>query len=341
MDNNKCFDMYLARLEAAAPEAKKADFREARKLFHSPEFEGIFDRLTASFGKKQALNTFGGTHTGAHPGATRTPEQVKADEERAAGIRAADAGFDSAANTVIKVAETDPGKVDAWVDFRLKPAIERAMSTDTSFATADEVRSAAKGIYKQAAAQYKAADAKAKADKDKALKDSLAYADEIEAGKKDAAADANARSMAAAAQARRDELGSNKEYKYDASMPIGATKEDINHIVAGRRSKAMQMGEDADKKANAADKFWANNAMSSSFSKPRTPEEIRAQEEADRIERERQDHIFDNWKVPDFESVSDKGLREAFESVYGDSSEFNDGQIRAICESCYRRTIFV
>jgi len=40
-----------------------------------------------------------------------------------------------------------------------------------------------------------------------------------------------------------------------------------------------------------------------------------------------------------FQSVDAEGLRACFESVYGDSSEFSDDDIRTICESVYRRAL--
>lgn len=329
----KQFERYLAMLENAAPEAQKADFRKARELYAkqagTPQMEAWWDRMFAGLGKTASRNTFADQSPEKYKGASRSDEQVKADAAKAKEIKDAEGSFDSATKTVVKVAEVDPGKVDAWVDARLKPTIERAMNSDNGFTTAEENRKAATETKKAAMAEYKAEDEAAKAEQAGQMKAALEKADKEEAERKE-------RELADKAQEKRDALGSNTEYKYDPSMSVGSSDSDINQTVATRKSENLAKAQDADEKAKAAEKFWADEGDTPEFGKTMSAEDVKkSQEEKNRM-ADMADN-FDKWAYPDVASVSDKGLRAAFESVYGDSRGYSDKEIRTICESCYRR----
>lgn len=339
---NKMFDTYLAMLESKAPASQKADFHAARELYRKeglPKFEGIWDMVTGKFGKAPSQSTFG-DHKDQN-NAKRTPEQVAKDKAKAEDIKTAEKDFPQAAKTINTLAAHDPGKVHAWVDFRLTPAIKRAMNTPTEFNTVDEIKAGAKEAYKEAAAEFKKEDAEAKATEKQNLKDSLARADEIEDSKKKEEQFKKEREMAAAAEKKREDLGKNRDYKWDASMSAGASDTDVNQKIATRRSEDLQNKEKADADIAAAQKWWDEHGETPAFHKAMSDEEMKAQKEADRQKAEatkQADESLDwinSWGLD--ESVSTKRLRAAFESVYGDSKEFSDSEIRAICASCYAR----
>jgi len=331
---NKMFDTYLAMLESKAPASQKADFHAARELYRKeglPKFEGIWDMVTGKFGKAPSQSTFG-DHKDQN-NAKRTPEQVAQDKENATKIKTAIENFPKAAETINTVAAHDPGKVHAWVDFRLTPAIKRAMNTPTQFNTVDEIKAGAKEAYKESARQFKDEDAEAKAAEKQKMQDSLAKADEFEKEKK-------AKELAANSEKKLDEVGKNRDYKWDNSMSVGATDTDVNQKIATRRSEDMQNKEKADADIAAAQKWWDEHGETPAFHKAMTGEEMKKNEDSrQKAEAAKQaDDVNDwinGWGLD--ESVSIKGLRAAFESVYGDSKEFSDSEIRAICASCYAR----
>ena len=164
---NANFEKYLALLESRAPESQKADFRAARELYLSttrtPQMEGAWwDRMFAKFGNKPSQSTFG-NHTSDSYKNAKSDEETKAKrDEQAKAIKKAEEEFPAAAETVTTYAMQEPGKVDAWVDYRLKPAIERAMKAGNAIANGDEFEKAEKETYKSAAKDYKDADKKAK-----------------------------------------------------------------------------------------------------------------------------------------------------------------------------------
>ena len=133
---NQKFVTYLKLLESRAPASKKADFHRAIELYTAGaakmESNGNpFERNTGSLGRTQEPFSASNRKPGEGiANAKRSPEVVKADADRAAAIRKAEEGFPAAADTVIKAAETQPGKIDAWVDYRLEPAIKRARKAD-------------------------------------------------------------------------------------------------------------------------------------------------------------------------------------------------------------------
>lgn len=313
---DKFYD-YLTLLESRAPVDKKADFLAAKELYlkKNAQFEGQwFDRMFGGLGKTAERNDFATKDT-EHKGAARTPEMVQKDKAKAEKIQKANQEFDQAAETVTTVAENDPGLVDAWVDGRLKPTIERAMNTDTAFNTAAEVRKGAEATKKAKLKEYAAQDAAAVAKQKKEMGDALAYANEQEQTRANEAKEATERAMAAKAQEKRDALDTKStERKWDASQSVGATDADVNANAA----------------TNASEKF-------NSVEKPASATQTGAEA----------DNAFDaseDWFAshPEYAalvaSANGKGLRAAFESVYGDSSKFSDKDIVMICESCYRRS---
>lgn len=333
---NTMFDKYLAMLESRAPASQKADFHAARELYRKeglPKFEGnIWDMVTSRFGKKPNQNTFG-DHKNLN-NAKRAPEQVAADAQNAEKINRAIANFPNAAKNITTVASHDPGKVDAWVDFRLKPAIERALNTPTQFNTVEEIKAGAKEAYNDAEKEYKDEDARAKAAEKQKMQDSLAKADEFEKAKKE-------KELAEKSAKKLDEVGKNRDYKWDNGMSVGASDIDVNQKIATRRSEDLQNKEKADADIAAADKWWAENGERPEFNKPMSEEEMKAKKEAEQQKAEATKQADDSldwinsWGLD--ESVNIKNLRAAFESVYGDSKTFSDDEIRTICASCYAR----
>lgn len=341
MENN--FERYLMLLESKAPADRKADFHAAVELYRSgawkPRMEMAlpqFDRNFSGLGRSAALDTFRTPGTGIEH-AKRDPEMVSADKERAAAIRRADAEFPAAADTVTKTAETEPGKVDAWVDYRLRPAINRAKKSD-GLGGAGGSKAKYKADYKAARNKYRAEDAEARETEKRDMEDALARSrefEEVKAADEKRALDA---ARMAEAEKKRGKLGSNREYKYSADMPLNATDMDINRHVATARSSDTAKAEDADRKIRSAEKFWSDNGDTPEFGKPMSPEAA-AKEKAERKRlADFADSLnFDNY-MADVAAVNIKGLRAAFESVYGDSSRLTDNEIRLVCESCYRRS---
>lgn len=327
MDKN--FDKYLAMLESAAPASKKADYHAARELYAKKarlESDSIGLNNASSWGKT-STSTFGGSHFGS-PGAIRDPEQVKADNARADKLFAADQGFDSAAGTVINVAQQDPGKVDAWVDYRLKPAILRAKETGNVGTTPEEFKQAAKETYEEWAEKFKTEDREKKETEDRMRQDAFDRADEIERQKREG-------DLLANAQKKRDALGSNRDRMWDPAMSVGASDMDINHTISGRKSDDMAKNDaihDEQKRmASLADHEKDTGYESGN---PMSPEQVAE----NKAESDRLANLADTFDFSRFESVATNKLRAAFESVFGSSRGMSDAEIRTICESCYRRS---
>lgn len=344
---NQKFVNYLQLLESRAPASQKADFHNALELYKAKaarmESNGNpFERSTANLGLTQKPFSASTRTPGTGiDNAKRTPEMVKADEERAKKIRDAEENFPAAAETITTAAETEPGKVDAWVDCRLKPAIRRAKKAD-GLGGSEGSKAKYKSDYKTAEKKYKAEDKEAREQEQADRAEALAKAKEEEQRKADEA-------RKAASQKKMDELGSNREYKYSADMPLNATDKDINQHVATARSDDMRKAEEADKQMRDAEKYWADNGETVEFGKPMSDEEIAAKKAEEKRKADEADSAIadaekwwsengDNYGMADVAAVNIKGLRAAFESVYGDSSEFTDAEIRTICESCYRRS---
>lgn len=343
---NQKFVNYLKLLESRAPASKKADFRHALELYKA-RFEAelpLYEKNFGNIGKTAAQNTFGNVGTD-HKNAKRDPETVKADEKRAEEIRKSEENFPDAAKTVTKAAETEPGKIDAWVDYRLKPVIARAKKAD-GLGGEEGSKAKYKSDYRAAKDKYKAEDKEAREREKAEREDALAKSREEVKRKEDEA-------NKAASQKKLDELGKNREYKYDASMPLNATDEDINHRIATARSEDMAKGEDADAKYRAAEKGWEESGDNYEPGTAMSDEDIAKDQAAKKKAADdaaaAADSAFsdaekwwsdngDNYGMADVAAVNIKGLRAAFESVYGDSSEFSDREIRTICESCYRRS---
>ena len=343
---NQKFVNYLKLLESRAPASKKADFRHALELYKA-RFEAelpLYEKNFGNIGKTAEQNTFGNAGTD-HKNAKRDPETVKADEKRAEEIRKSEENFPDAAKTVTKAAETEPGKIDAWVDYRLKPVIARAKKAD-GLGGEEGSKAKYKSDYRAAKDKYKAEDKEAREREKAEREDALAKSREEVKRKEDEA-------NKAASQKKLDELGKNREYKYDASMPLNATDEDINHHIATARSEDMAKGEEADAKYRAAEKGWEDAGDTYEPGTAMSDEDIAKDQAAKKKAADdaaaAADSAFsdaekwwsdngDNYGMADVAAVNIKGLRAAFESVYGDSSEFSDREIRTICESCYRRS---
>ena len=346
---NKKFEQYLQLLESRAPESQKADFHNALELYRTraakmemalPQYERNFSNL----GKSAALNTF---HT---PGqgienAKRSPEKVAADAAYADKINKAEENFPAATDTIETAAETTPGKVDAWVDFKLRPVIKRAVKAD-GLGGAEGSKAKYKADYKAAKGKYKAEEAEARAAEEQERKDAIARAAEIDDTRKaEEQRAAEAARMDDAAK-KRAELGTNRDYKYDASMPLNATDSDINQTIATGRSEDMAKAEEADRQAREAEKLWAESGDAPEFGTPMSDADFaKSQEEKRQKEAEQKkmadfadNFDFDKWGMADVAAVNIKGLRAAFESVYGESKDFSDDEIRTICGSCYLRS---
>jgi hypothetical protein len=355
---NQKFVTYLKLLESRAPASKKADFHRAIELYTAGaakmESNGNpFERSTGNLGRTQEPFSASNRKPGEGiANAKRSPEVVKADADRAAAIRKAEEGFPAAADTVIKAAETQPGKIDAWVDYRLEPAIKRARKAD-GLGGSEGSKAKYKSDYNAAKKKYKEEDKEAREKARKDEEESLARSrEEIEYKKQQEDRKADEKRMSDS-EKKREDLGSNRDYKFSAEQKLNSTDKDINRHVATARSEDMAKGEEADKKMNAADKFWEENGDKAEFGTPMSDEEIAADQAEKRAEQKHKNDEADNamaaaekwWSdngdnygLADVAAVNIKGLRAAFESVYGDSSEFTDAEIRTICESCYRRS---
>lgn len=321
---NKNFDRFLAMLEskASTPE-RKADLRAARELYRTGTLTEGWTTLqgVSNWGKQKLGNLFGagGKDSTKYGNATKAPEIKERDDAKAARIREVDDNLSKASKLVVDAAEWNPGQVDAWVDCRLKPAIQRSLEQEGGFLTPEEKKKAFKAEKSHFEEIYRNAD---KSDvrvwKDK-MKDSLKKADEEEAYRKEeeqTKADEEQyrkeRELAAKAQEKRDALDKYST-EHTAQDPVNGTGLDSNTRAATARSEDFNKAE-ADRKATA----------------PKDGEPSMSGSEADDAYQ----------KMMDFfgEAVSAKKLRAAFESVYGDSSEYSENDIRTICESCYRRS---
>lgn len=350
---NQKFVNYLKLLESRAPASKKADFRHALELYKA-RFEAelpLYEKNFGNIGKSAEQNTFGNVGTD-HKNAKRDPETVKADEKRAEEIRKSEENFPDAAKTVTKAAETEPGKIDAWVDYRLKPVIARAKKAD-GLGGEEGSKAKYKSDYRAAKDKYKAEDKEAREKAKKDEEESLARSrEEAEYKKQQEDRKADEKRMSDS-EKKREDLGSNREYKYSAEQKLNSTDKDINSHVATARSEDMAKGEDADAKYRAAEKGWEESGDNYEPGITMSDEDIAKDQAAKKKAADdaaaAADSAFsdaekwwsdngDNYGMADVAAVNIKGLRAAFESVYGDSSEFSDREIRTICESCYRRS---
>jgi len=343
MDKN--FETYLAMLESAAPASKKADFHAARELYAKRarlESDSIGLSNAASWGKSDTA-TFGGSHLGV-PGAKRDPEQVKADNARAEKLLGADRGFDSAADTVISVAQQDPGKVDAWVDYRLKPAIQRARETGNIATTPEEFTQASKETYNEWAEKYKTEDREKRETEERLRKETIAKADDIARQKANGeriAADVKAgKKLNKADQAIWDTQRAEEKKAGEEKNRLGGIADRLNFPgvedgspmsekeFAGVQAEKARLGGIAD---NTKDEgYEAGNPISE--------DEFAANKAAEKAEQDKYANLADTFDFDMFESVATHKLRAAFESVYGSSRGMSDAEIRTICESCYRRS---
>jgi len=341
---NEKFERYLMLLKSRAPESQKADYRNALELYRAnaakPRMEAelpMYGRNYSQLGKSPSLNTFQ-SHGQGLGNAKRTPEMVAADEKRAAALRNAEETFPVAADTVTKAAEVTPGKVDAWVDYRLRPVINRARKED-GLGGVEGSKAKYKSEYKAAKAQYKSEDAEARENEKREREDALARAREMEETQKAEEARKADEDRMADAEKKRESLGTNRDYKFTPDMPLNSTDADINRNVATARSEDLAKGEEADRQAREAEKYWSDNGETAEFGTPMSDEEVaKDQAERKRMADFADSFNFDDWGMPDVAAVNIKGLRATFESVYGDSKDFSDNEIRTICESCYRRS---
>lgn len=338
---NKNFDKFLAMLEsmASTPE-RKADLHAARELYHKGALnEGIFDWLNGRHGSSAQLDQkrYGTEGHGKHGNAPKAPEIKERDDKLAEHINEIDANLSQASKLVVDAAEWNPGQVDAWVDYRLKPAIERTLKDDSGFLTSEEKNAAYKSEKARFEKIYKNADKSDKKVWEDRMSDALKKADEDEAYRKEEEQVKEAesqrqkdRDLAKAGEEKRAKADPNSTVRgWDATQSVGATEQDINERAAENSSKGFEERmakekEEAGKQAEEAQKKEAD----------------RQKAESDKAEQSRLGDLADNidWSMfGTTESVADKNLRAAFESVYGDSRGYTDREIRVICESCYRR----
>ena len=317
---NKKFDQFLAMLEskASTPE-RKADLHAARELYHKGALnEGILSWLNGRQGTTDTLEQHQYKHNGKY-NATRAPEIKERDDKLAEHIKEIDENLSQASKLVVDAAEWNPGKVDAWVDYRLKPAIKKTLNNESGFLTKEEKKKAYDAEKKKYETIYKDADKSDKKVWEDNMSAALKKADEDEAYKKEEEQskaaeeqDRKEREMAAKAQEKRDALDSKAE-GHTAQDPVNGTDLDSNMRAATARSEEFNKREEDRKKTDITGDDGSTLNI-------------------------------DDIDVSKFggdmfgESVSTKKLRAAFESVYGDSRGYTDKEIRVICESCYRRS---
>lgn len=320
---NKEFDQFLAMLEskASTPE-RKADLHAARELYHKGVMTEGWTTISdiGKWGLSKLGNVFGGKgKTSAdYKGAEKAPEIKERDDAKAARIREVDENLSKASKLVIDAAEWNPGQVDAWVDYRLKPAIEKSLKSEGGFLTPEEKKEAFDEERAKFEKIYKNADKSDKKAWEDNMSAALKKADEDEAYRKEEEQfkaaeeqDKKDREMAAASQEKRDALDSKAE-GHTAQDPVNGTDLDSNMRAATARSEEFNKREEDRKKTDfAGDDGSTLNVDDIDVSK------------------------FGGDMFG--ESVSTKKLRAAFESVYGDSRGYTDKEIRVICESCYRR----
>lgn len=324
---NKKFDQFLAMLEskASTPE-RKADLHAARELYHK-------SALTEGWTTKEGVNRMGsgilnriggwfgsmGKDSSKYGNATRAPEIKERDDKLAQHIQEIDENLNQASKLVVDAAEWNPGQVDAWVDYRLKPAIKKSLKAEGGFLTPEEKKEAFDEERAKFEKIYKNADKSDKKVWEDNMSAALKKADEDEAYKKEEEQskaaeekDKKDREMAAKAQEKRDALDSKAE-GHTAQDPVNGTDLDSNMRAATARSEEFNKREEDRKKTDIAGDDGSTLNV-------------------------------DDIDVSKFggdmfgESVSTKKLRAAFESVYGDSRGYTDKEIRVICESCYRRS---
>ena len=346
---NKKFYDYLVMLENAAPASKKADFRAARELYaKKAQTEGIFDIFRGGQGKKETLgqNTYGGSK--GHDKGESSADMKKAKAEEAEAFKAAEKNFDKAGDSIIDLAKHKPGQVDAWVDAKLEPAIKKAITTDNAINTAEEMKAGYESDKKEWLKKYKEEEAAAK----KAMDDEHEYSREKAAYDKGVEDEIKQLDKFDDAEDKRAEVGKNPTYdKWDNSMPLNMSKEEINPTVAQKKHENLVAKQENEKAEKNLKKFADDNDLGSDTGVPmhgihsdqveknrKAEAEKRAADEKDFDEEYNRAFGNSDWAA-DFASVNDKGLRSVFESVYGDSSQFSDAEIRAICESCYRRSL--
>lgn len=313
------FDQFLAMLEskASTPE-RKADLHAARELYHKGALTEGWTTISdiGKWGRSKLGNVFGGAGKDStkYGNATKAPEIKERDDAKAARLREVDENLNKAGKLVIDATEWNPGQVDAWVDCRLKPAIIKSLNTEGGFLTSEEKKAAFKEEKKKFEKIYRNADRSDKKVWEDNMADAMKKADEEEAYRKEQEQvkaaeekEQKERELAAVAQEKRDALD-KKDEGHTALDPVNGTELDSNMRAATARSEDFNKAEE-DRKKNTITGDDGNTINI--------------------------DDIMS--KFPDVASVNDKGLRAAFESVYGDSAGYSDGEIRAICGSCYRR----
>ena len=320
------FDQFLAILESKASDPeRKADLQAAHELYKKGVLTEGWTTISdiGKWGRSKLGNVFGGAgkDSSKYGNAAKAPEIKERDDAKAARLREVDEKLNKAGRLVIDATEWNPGQVDAWVDCRLKPAIEKSLNTEGGFLTSDEKKAAFKEEKKKFEKIYRNADKSDKKVWEDNMADAMKKADEAEAYRKEEEqskaadeADRKARELATYSQEKRDALD-KKDEGHTALDPVNGTELDSNMRAATARSEEFNKAEEARKKSTI------------------TGDDGNTVNIDDALARMNDDSMW-----PDVASVSDKGLRSVFESVFGDSSDFSDKEIRLICESCYRRS---
>lgn len=412
MTYNKQFVDFLAKMESVANPSNKAKIHAIQEAYlECTKAETETDALVegnevmkgAEAKAAETHRTLDATRYGKSTEEQKAATTAKNQAQQAENAKAMQ-GFDDAKKNLMKNAAIQPGQVDAWVDARLKPAIQQIVSRGDGFLTPEEKKAQYKQDKKEFMEEFKADQADAK----KELDDALKAADKFLADEKEYARENEEFKAAEKAREERDELakkGQSKSEELDASKtdpkfnakydPLNATKED-SAVRAGyqKAMEDMKKKEEAEAKADAEpkespaeEKKFTRAEMPSGLSKD-TKERIAAADEENKPGRlasikkgvsdwankglkdldEKEAEIAKRNKgvadpsVYGENSVASKAgrgakrgllgllkkafgdadcrkLRSCFESVYGDSSEFSDDDIRTICESVYRRAM--
>ena len=409
MKYNKQFADFLAKMESVANPSNKAKIHAIQEAYMvCTEAETETDVLVEGNEVLKGVDakapethrTLDATRYGKSTEEQKAATTAKNQAQQAENAKAMQ-GFDDAKKNLMKNAAIQPGQVDAWVDARLKPAIQQIVSRGDGFLTPEEKKAQYKQDKKEFMEEFKADQADAK----KELDDALKAADKFLADEKEYSREEKEYQDAQKARAERDELaekGQSKSDELDASKtdpkfnakydPLNATKED-SAMRAGYQKALEDMKKKDEPEAKAEE---APAAEENKFSRPEMPsgltddtkERIAAADEEKKPGRlaslkkgisdwaskglkdldEKEAEIAKRNKgvadpsVYGENSIASKAgrgtkrgllgllkkafgdadcrkLRSCFESVYGDSSEFSDDEIRAICESVYRRAM--
>lgn len=308
-----------------------------------------------------------------------TPEQkaaaaAKSKAQRDANAKAM-AGFEDAKSTIMTNAVIQPGKVDGWVDAMLKPAIKKIISQGDGFNDAD----VKKYQYQQEKAEFMKEFKDNQKAADKELKDAIKKANKFAEDEKAYAREEEEYQAQQKAREERENKQAEKGKEWEGKMtdtdfnpvrdPLNATKE-MSAFNAGKEAAKRELARNSDTEKESSKEATQAPSEEKTFTRAPMPtgpsadtkERIAAAEKKPGFLSRMKQGVY-NWADKNkqalddeeagraakgrffgglkrlLQSVDAEGLRACFESVYGDSSEFSDDDIRTICESVYRRAM--